>query len=47
MRRSFTTVLLMAALILTGARAAMAGEILVFAAVSLTDALQEIAAGYE
>jgi len=32
---------------LVGARAATAGEILVFAAVSLTDALQEIAATYE
>jgi len=47
MRRRFATVLLIAALASTGARAAMAGEILVFAAVSLTDALQEIGTAYE
>lgn len=45
--RSLATFLLTAALVLMGARAAMGGEILVFAAVSLTDALQEIAAAYE
>lgn len=40
-------IVLLVALSLTGARSAAAGEILVFAAVSLTDALEEIAAAYE
>jgi molybdate transport system substrate-binding protein len=47
MHRTFTKVLLLAALVAGGARAASAGEVLVFAAVSLTDALEEIVAAYE
>lgn len=47
MRRNFGRALLIAALSLTGARAALGEEILVFAAVSLTDALEEIAPRYE
>ncbi|HEV8580791.1 MAG TPA: molybdate ABC transporter substrate-binding protein [Thermoanaerobaculia bacterium] len=47
MRRNITTGILIAALVLAGARVAAAGEILVFAAVSLSDALEEIAANYQ
>lgn len=47
MPRSLRRILVIAALVAAGARAAMAGEVLVFAAVSLTDALQEIATTYE
>jgi molybdate transport system substrate-binding protein len=47
MRRQLATVFLGAALAAAGARAAAAEEILVFAAVSLTDALQEAATAYE
>jgi molybdate transport system substrate-binding protein len=47
MYERFRAFLLIAALALAGARSATAGEVLVFAAVSLTDALEEIAAGYE
>jgi len=47
MRSHLRVILLIAAIVLTGARAALAGEVLVFAAVSLTDALEEIAAAYE
>src|SRR6185295_5149058 len=47
MRRSLGRAFVIAVLAAAGARAATAGEILVFAAVSLTDALQEIATTYE
>lgn len=47
MRTNFKVILLLAAIVLTGARAALGGEVLVFAAVSLTDALEEITAAYE
>jgi len=47
MRSPLKIFLLIAAIAISGARAAMAGEILVFAAVSLTDALGEIAEAYE
>lgn len=46
MRNRLRAILLFAAIVFTGARAAT-GEILVFAAVSLTDALEEIGAAYE
>jgi molybdate transport system substrate-binding protein len=47
MRSPLKILLLIAMVAMTGARAALGGEILVFAAVSLTDALEEIAGAYE